>query len=182
MGAAPENPRVTAFGTSRFNMPARSMVIDGNNVAYIITISGLSVVPLTPGGATAPQITARNGVLNAAGSTNLNIGGFINVTGTNLATTSTAGVLPVPTVLGGSCVTFNDVALPLLQTSSGRIVAQIPNSVSAGANVVQVRSIGTGLQSTPVVVTVLPPAGTSNGTAAAPGVVSSVNNNRIGQK
>ena len=182
LGAAPENPRVTAFATNRFNMPARSMVIDGNNVAYIITISGLSVVPLTPGGATAPQITARNGVLNATGSTNLNIGGFINVTGTNLATTSTASVLPVPTVLGGSCVTFNDVALPLLQTSSGRIVAQIPNNVSAGSNVVQVRSIGTGLQSTPVVVTVLPPAGANNGTAAPPGVVSGVNNNRIGQK
>ena len=182
LGVAPENPRFTAFGATRFNAPARQMVVDNNNVAYIVTISGLSVVPLTPAGATAPAITARNGVLNATGTTNLNVGGFVSITGTNLATTSTASVLPTPTVLGGSCVTFNDVPLPLLQTAGNRIVAQIPSTVSSGSNVVQVKSLGTGLQSRPVVVTVLPPAGANNGTATPPGVVSGVNNGRIGPK
>lgn len=182
LGVAPENPRFTTFGQTRFNTPARSMVLDNNNVAYILTLSGLSVVPLTTGGAVAPAITARNGVLNAAGTATLNVGGFISVLGTNLAAASTASVLPAPTVLGGSCVTFNDVPLPLLQTSATRIVAQIPSNVSTGSNVVQVRSIGTGLQSTPVIVTVLPPAGTNTGTTTPPSIVSGVNNGRIGPK
>jgi uncharacterized protein (TIGR03437 family) len=43
-------------------------------------------------------------------------------------------------VLGGSCVTFNDVALPLLSTSAGQIQTQIPNTVTTGSNEVQVRS------------------------------------------
>jgi uncharacterized protein (TIGR03437 family) len=34
----------------------------------------------------------------------------------------------VPTAPGGSCMVFNDVALPLAQTSSGQISAQIPDA------------------------------------------------------
>jgi uncharacterized protein (TIGR03437 family) len=64
--------------------------------------------------------------------------------------------LPAPTVLGGSCVTFNDVSLPLLQTSSGQIQAQIPANVVTGSNVVVVRSLANGTYSNPVVVTVSP--------------------------
>ena len=48
--------------------------------------------------------------------------------------------IPLPTVLGGTCVTFNDVAIPLFQTTSGQITGQIPDTVKAGQNVVQVRS------------------------------------------
>ena len=33
---------------------------DSNNVAYVITLSGLSVVPLTPNGVSTPQIAANN--------------------------------------------------------------------------------------------------------------------------
>jgi hypothetical protein len=178
LAVAPENPRFTFFSTTtRYNLPARSMVIDQNNVAYVITVSGLSVVPLTPSGASTPQITLKNGILNATdGTATFRVGGFINVNGTNLASTATASILPTPTVLGGSCVTFNDVALPLLKTSAGQILAQIPTTVNTGTNVVQVRSLGTAQESTPVVVTVQPPAG---GTAAPPSVVDTINNSRI---
>lgn len=177
---APENPRFTLFNTTtRYNLPARSMVIDQNNVAYIITVSGLSVVPLTPNSAPTPQIAAKNGILNATeGSATLRVGGF-NVNGTNLATAATASTLPTPTVLGGSCVTFNDVALPLLKTSTGQILAQIPTTVNTGTNVVQVRSLGTAQQSTPVVVSVQLPAG---GTTNPPSVVDTITNNRIHQE
>ena len=183
--SAPENPRFTVFANTRFNIPSRSMVIDNNNVAYIITLSGLSVVPLTPGGALTPQINPTRGVVNANdGSANLTVGGVINVAGANLATTSTASTLPPPTVLGGSCVVFNDVPLPLLRTSSGQIQAQIPTNVSAGTNIVQVRSLATGLQSAPVVVTVQSPAnpggGGSNGTPSV--VTEERNNGRIAPK
>ena len=171
LAVAPDNPRFTLLGTTRYNIPPRSMVIDNNNVAYLIGLSGLSVIPLTPNGAATPAIsTSAKAIVNASnGSTTLTIGGVINVSGTNLATTATASTLPPPTVLGGSCVTFNDVALPLLSTSPGQIQAQIPTTVTPGSNVVQVRSLGTGLQSTSVVVTVQAPAGgggTNSGSTA----------------
>jgi hypothetical protein len=166
LAVAPENPRFTVLGTTRFNFPPRSMVIDANSVAYIITVSGLSVVPLTPGGSAAPQIAAAKGVVNSGdGSTNLRSGGFVTVNGSNLATAATASTLPAPTVLGGSCVTFNDVVLPLLQTSSGQISAQIPATVNSGTNVVQVISLATGQKSATVAVTVLPPSITAGGPA-----------------
>jgi hypothetical protein len=157
LAVAPENPRFTALSTTRWNIPPRSMVIDSNNVAYIITVSGLSVVPLTPNGSTAPLVAAKSGVVNASdGSANLRVGGFITINGTNLAKAATASSLPTPTVLGGSCVLFNEVAVPLLQTTSGQITAQIPTTVTTGSNVVQVISLATAQSSTPTVVTVLP--------------------------
>ena len=56
-------------------------------------------------------------------------------------------------------MTFNDFALPLLQTSSGQILAQVPENVSTGINVVQVRSLAMAQASDPVMVTVQrPPA------------------------
>ena len=66
-----------------------------------------------------------------------------------------ADTLPPPTVLGGSCVVFNDVALPLLNSSPNQISAQIPEElVRPGLNVVQVRSLATAQSSDPIVVTV----------------------------
>jgi YVTN family beta-propeller protein len=181
LAVAPENPRFTLLATARFNIPARSMVIDSNNVAYIITLSGLSVVPLTPNGVATPQIatTSRAIVSAADGTTNLKIGGVINIGGTNLASAATASQLPPPTVLGGSCVTFNDVALPLLQTASGQIQAQIPNTVTPGTNVVQVRSLATGQQSMPVLATVQSPAGGGSANSGSPAVGEGRGNNRI---
>src|SRR5260370_41604032 len=32
LAVAPENPRFTVFGATRFNIPSRSLVIDNNNV------------------------------------------------------------------------------------------------------------------------------------------------------
>jgi YVTN family beta-propeller protein len=165
LAVAPDNPRFTLLGTTRYNVPPRSMVIDNNNIAYVIGISGLSVIPLTPNGAATPTIaTSAKAIVNASdGSTTLKIGGVINISGANLANTATASTLPPPTVLGGSCVTFNDVALPLLQTAPGQIQAQIPTTVTPGSNVVQVISLGTGMESTSAVVTVQAAAGAGNG-------------------
>ena len=128
-------------------------------------------MPLTPNGAPVPQIASgAKAIVNATtGSATLSIGGVIDITGTNLASTATASTLPPPTVLGGSCVTFNDVALPLLQTSPGQIQAQIPPNVSPGSNEVQVRSLGTGQQSTSVVVTVQAPSSAGGATAGGSG-------------
>lgn len=167
LAVAPDNPRFTLLGTTRYNIPPRSMVIDSNNVAYLIGVSGLSVVPLTPNGAPTPAIStaAKNIVVASNGSTTLTPGATINISGSNLASSSTATTLPAPTVLGGSCVTFNDTPLTLLSTSPGQIQAQIPTTVTTGTNIVQVRSLATGLQSATVSVTVSAPAGGGAGGA-----------------
>jgi hypothetical protein len=46
----------------------------------------------------------------------------------------------------------------LLQTSRGQILAQVPENVSSGVNVVQVRSLAMAQASDPVMVTVQRPA------------------------
>ena len=173
LGVAPENPRYTLFGNTRFNISPRAMVVDtkGGN-AYVITLSGLSVIPLTVGGAPRPAIASGNkNIVDSTTNTNvIRVGGFITVNGTNLASAVSASTVPAPTVLGGSCVLFNDIALPLIRTAAGSIQAQIPAAVSSGTNVVQVRSLATGTQSDPVVVTVLAPtgSGTPGGTSDDP--------------
>ena len=159
-GVVPENPVVSVFGTTRFNTNPRQMVVDSaGTTAYAITISGLSVISLTPSGAnTQPSINpGATGIVNSAdGTQNISPGSFITITGTNLATGATASTIPPPTVLGGSCVTFGNIAVPLLATSSGQIRAQVPNTLSAGIQVVEVRSLATAQASDPVEITVRP--------------------------
>ena len=158
---APENPVVNVLGTQRVNTQPRQLAVDSKGTAYAITVSGLSVIALAPSGAeTRPQIPAgARGIVNSSdGTANIRPGSFIRVSGRNLASSAKADTIPPPTVLGGSCVTFGDVAAPLLETSGGQILAQVPDSIRAGVNVVQVRSLATAQASDPVLVTVERPA------------------------
>jgi hypothetical protein len=152
----PENPSTSVFGTTRANINPRWMVVDSAGaVAYAITLSGLSVIPLpAAGGDPTPVITPSGIVDSADAASNIKPGSFITITGSNLAATAVAQTTPPPTVLGGSCVTFGDVALPLLATSPGQITAQVPDNLPAGTQVVQVRSLATAQDSTPVIITV----------------------------
>jgi DNA-binding beta-propeller fold protein YncE len=154
-----ENPVLSQFGTTRTAMPPRQMVVDPSGVVYALSVSGLTVTPLTvASSATQPQIAASRGVVNATdGTTNVKPGSFINVNGANLASTATADTLPTPLVLGGSCVLIDNVAIPLISTSSGQIQAQIPTTIRPGSNVLQVRSLATAQQSNRVVVSIQKP-------------------------
>ncbi len=157
VGIAPENPVQSVFGASRVNVPSRQMAIDSRGIAYTITLSGLSVVQLsTTSTPNRPSITSGvRGIVNSNdGTPNLRPGSFITVNGSNLALSASADTLPLPTVLGGTCVTFNDVAIPLFETSTGQITGQIPETVRPGLNVVQVRSLASAQSSDPIVVTV----------------------------
>ncbi|MCX6622588.1 MAG: hypothetical protein NTY38_16265 [Acidobacteria bacterium] len=159
-GVGPENPAFTALGTTRYNIPPHQLVVDSKGNAYALTLSGLSFIPMTLGPTQAkPAIAAgTRAIVNSSdNSTNYKPGSFITVTGANLAGAATADQLPLPKVLGGSCVVFNDVALPLLETAPGRISAQIPATVRSGLNVVQVRSLATAQSSDAVIVTVQKP-------------------------
>jgi hypothetical protein len=159
-GVVPENPVVNVFGTTRFNTNPRQMVVDSaGTTVYALTLSGLSVVSLSPSNTdTRPAInTGARGIVNSDdGTTNFKPGSFITVTGTNLASAATADTIPPPTVLGGSCLTFGDISVPLLSTASGQIQAQIPDTLPAGTHVVEVRSLSTAQESDPVIVTVRP--------------------------
>jgi YVTN family beta-propeller protein len=156
VGAVAENPVQSLFGTTRINVPPRQIAVDAAGTAYIISLSGMTMVPLTPAGASRPQIaSSTSAILNATdGSRTIRPGSFILISGSNLAGTVTTDLLPPPTVLGGSCVTFSDLQLPLLQTSGNRILAQVPDTASPGSYVAVVRSLATGQRSDPVVVTV----------------------------
>jgi len=118
----------------------------------------MSLIPLTTATNITPAITTgARGIVNSAdGTQNFHPGSFVTLNGTNLAASAKAAQLPVPTVLGGSCVTFSDIPLQLLQTSSGQISAQLPDAIAPGTYVVQVRSLATAQESNSLTVTVKP--------------------------
>jgi DNA-binding beta-propeller fold protein YncE len=163
LAVAAENPRFTLLGTTRYNVSPRQMVVDANYVAYVLTISGLTVIPLTPNGVSTPAVmTGTSGIVNSTdGTQNIKPGTFVNINGSALASTGVATTTPPPTVLGGSCVTFNDVPLQLLKSSANQIVAQVPTNIVSGTNVVVVHSLDNAQASTPVMVTVQDAAGSS---------------------
>jgi len=155
----PENPPFSVFNTTRQPTPPRQMVVDSQGTAYAITLSGLSVIPLAPASAaTTPALSSTQPIINSVdGTTNFAPGSFVTINGSSLASSAIANALPAPTVLGGSCVVMNDVAIPLLQTASGQIAGQIPATMRAGEVVMQVRSLATAQSSSPVVVTIHTP-------------------------
>ncbi|MFN7921200.1 MAG: hypothetical protein U0Q16_13960 [Bryobacteraceae bacterium] len=155
---APDNPALVALGQQRVYVPARQIAVDKSGNAYMVTVSGLAVVPLrlSSGVEPRPAITGgTRGVINANnGTNNYGPGAFITITGSNLATAATADQVPPPTVMGGSCVTLSDVPLSLLQTSPGQITAQIPDTLRPGTYVLQIRNLSTATQSDPLQVNV----------------------------
>jgi hypothetical protein len=155
----PENPPISFFGNASQPVPARQMVVDSKGTVYALTLSGLSVIPLAPASAaTAPTLAVTRPIVNAVdGTTAFKPGSFVTINGSSLASNATANALPAPTVLGGSCVVMNNVAIPLLQTSGGQIAAQIPSTIRSGQVVMQVRSLATAQNSAPVVVSIQKP-------------------------
>ncbi len=154
--AAPEGPPNAIFGNLRANVSSRMMAVDGaGSQAFLITISGLSVVQLRqPLPADRPSINTGGIVNGATFSRTIAPGSLISIFGRNLAATATASELPLPEILGGACVTFNDVTLPLLSTSAAQINAQLPPDALPGTNAVIVHSILTGLESAVTLVNV----------------------------
>ncbi len=138
-----EGPASTVTGTARAVIAGRTMALDSTGTnAYVLTASGLSIIPLTPTPATALPKLTQNGVANLANyQSSVATGSLVGIFGSNLASQATASTTPLPTVLGGTCVTLNNVAIPLLATSSGQINAQIPTTLAAGSYPLVVHSI-----------------------------------------
>jgi uncharacterized protein (TIGR03437 family) len=133
----------TVTGNGRASISGRALAVDpAGSTAYALTTSGITVVPLTPvSAATAPQIQT-NGVVNTANlTTNLAPGALVSIFGTRLAQSDSSAANPLPTTLGGVCVTLNNQPLPLMMTSASQINAQIPTTMAAGRYPIVVRAI-----------------------------------------
>jgi uncharacterized protein (TIGR03437 family) len=151
-----EMTSVIARAGARVNVAGRSMVLDSaGTTAFVLTASGLSVVPLATGNQqNLPQVPG-SGVVNTANyQTAVAPGGLISIFGTNLASAATAASSPLPTVLGGACVTLNNTPLSLLATAPTQINAQLPPALATGRYPLVVRSITGQAASTSINVTV----------------------------
>lgn len=141
----------------------RAISVDGANNAYLLTLSGLSIVPLATAAPRAPSFRSNSVVNGASYSPQLAPGSLISIFGSNLSGSDSASAVPLPTSMGGVCVTANEIAIPLLYTSDNQINAQLPTELNAGRVTLTVRSTDLGLVSQGVQVQV---------SAAAPGVFS----------
>ena len=139
-----EGPATLVRAGQRVNLTAgRSMAIDqAGTTAFVLTASGLSIIPIGASPAPATPSVSAGGVVSVADYLPaVAPGGLIAIFGKNLASADTASGTPLPTVLGGSCVTFNNTPLPLMASSNGQINAQLPPTLAAGRYPLVVRSI-----------------------------------------
>jgi uncharacterized protein (TIGR03437 family) len=143
--AALEGPlsTVVASTAAAVFVGARTMAFDAAGpTAYLLTTSGVSVVPLD-GAVVADRPAVNNGgVVNLADYTAaMAPGSLVSIFGRNLGSPAVAGSTPLPGILDGACVTLNNQPIPLLMTSPGQINAQIPPELAAGRYTMVVRSI-----------------------------------------
>ncbi len=145
-----------------------------NRVALIsLTTSGYIILPWNYDAALSEPRLER--VTNLAdGSDNVAPGALVSVAGTNLSLSqyATSGI-PLPTILGESCLTVNGIPIPLSLISGTQINAQLP-FLLAGDAVMTLRSPA-GVSNN-LTFTVLPAApSVFRTTAAIPTVVRAVN-------
>ena len=121
----------------------RTMAIDSaSNSAYILTSSGLSIIPLdTPAAADRPVLNPRATTNFASGATTVAANNLVTITGRNLAADATAPSGTLPTVLGGVCVTLGTTPIPLIMTSATQINAQLPPGLATGNQQLTIHAI-----------------------------------------
>ena len=164
MRSAPalEPPLARVVGNQTQRVTGRTMAFDQqNNMAYVLTTSGLSVVPMQPVQPAERPVIAANGIVSTANySTTLAPGSLAAVFGRSLASTASSPGAPLPTTLGGACVTLNNQPLPLFSTAEGQINAQIPPELAAGRYSLVVRNLDrqAGSVATPVTLVKFAPA------------------------
>jgi uncharacterized protein (TIGR03437 family) len=140
--AALEGPLATLVANARVNVAGRTMAVDAQGtMAYVLTTSGLSMVPLAAVAAADRPVISANGVVSFASQLpTLGQGIPISINGRNLGSEASAGSSWPPN-LGGVCVTINTTRLPLSMTSPSRINAQLPPELAPGRYPLVVRNI-----------------------------------------
>ena len=151
-----EGPPAAVSGTARANVNGRTMAIDPSGASvYVLTASGLQIIPYDTTGTQNVPLAPANGVVNTANYLpSLAAGGLISIFGQRLVSAGSVGGTPLPTVLGGTCVTLNNAPLPLLAAFPNQINAQLPPTLAAGRYPLVVRSIANRAASASATVTV----------------------------
>ena len=162
----------TVSGTQRVAVNGRTLVVDSTNTnAYILSATGLSIIPLAAVSPSSRPAINNNGIVNLASyQASAAPGGLVTIFGQNLGTQASSTASPLPTVLGGTCVTLNNQPLPLELVTPTQINAQLPIGLAAGKYTLIARSITNQAASVfPVQVTVAKyaPAVFVSGTQAA---------------
>jgi uncharacterized protein (TIGR03437 family) len=133
-GISPTLMMEAPLATSATQPFIRSLAPLSDQSAVIsLTVSGVTVLPWNYDAATVPpQISA---VVNAADDTQpVAPGGLISVFGSQMGSVNMAAQqIPLPTLLGESCVTVNGVPVPVLYVSSSQINAQLPTNMGGNA-------------------------------------------------
>lgn len=147
-----------------------------------LTTSGFTMLPWNYDAAVAPP--QLNKVVNAADFTlPVAPGGLITLFGTQLSTMNQgANALPLPTILGDSCLTVNGTPIPMMYVSSSQINAQLPFSATGNATLV-LRTPGGISQGFNVTIQPAAPSVFHSGTAGPqtgiPTIVRSTNNTLV---
>jgi uncharacterized protein (TIGR03437 family) len=141
--SALEGPLTSVTGTARVAINGRTMAVDINgSTAYVITASGLSILPLSAVVTGSRPLVNRNGAVSLASQQPLVAPNtWLSISGQNLALNDVAASNPLPTILGGACVTLNNIALPLFFTNTTLINAQIPPDLAPGTYQLVVHSV-----------------------------------------
>ena len=151
-----EAPLSTVAGTQRVNIDGRTLVVDlADNTAYVVTSSGISVVPIDlPSRADIP-LPARDGLVNLSTlQPAISQNGLISIYGTNLGDSSSTNANPLPTFLGGLCVTLGQTPVPLIMTSATQINALIPADAAVGRNTLVIRNVNKKVASASLAITI----------------------------
>ena len=151
-----EGPLNQVVGTARTNIDGRTLAVDiADNTAYSITSSGLSIIPIDVQPVTDRPVPARNGVVNVGSyTTTIAPNGLVSIFGQNLGASAIASTSPLPTFLGGVCLTLGQVPLPLLMTSPGQINAVIPFDTAVGRGNLVIRNVDKKIASGTTAITV----------------------------
>jgi uncharacterized protein (TIGR03437 family) len=101
-----------------------------------LTTSGFTLLPWSYDAAVTPPNLTK--VVNAADFTSgIAPGGLISVMGSNLSPVNMASSeIPLPTVLGQTCLMVNGAPIPMLYVSNKQINAELPFEVSGSATMV----------------------------------------------
>ncbi|MEQ1883423.1 MAG: hypothetical protein ABL967_00050 [Bryobacteraceae bacterium] len=147
---------VGQIGQTLLSFTRSIAVSPDQHTLYAATISGLTVFPADFDATPQPPVVTS--ISNPADSTaNVATGGAITIRGVGLAGTTIAAGFPLPSTLGESCITVNNIALPLFRVSPTESVAQLPFTVSGAAALV-VRSPGGISSPFPITVATTAPA------------------------
>ena len=139
-----EGPLSQATTTGRATaISGRTVAVDSSgSTVYALSTSGLSIIPLdSPTPANLPRVNARGAVNLTSGLAAVAQNSLLSIYGANLGSTAQATNTPLPSLMGGTCVTLNNTPLPLFFTSSGQINAQIPPELATGNYALVVHSV-----------------------------------------